>query len=138
MARRALGAILAGAMLALVAQPCPASAEALLNFLNGYSETNFNLLSTKSTDASGRTTKTDINTYIEQVNLSVNYNILPKLNLDAGLTYYKNLTQPSGDGANEDTTLSRFQPFGWLTLKDPMWDAAVGYSLQEEKLKASG
>ena len=125
-------------MLALMAHPGPASAQGLLNVLHGSSETNFNMLSTKSTDTSGRTTKTDINTYIEQVNLGVNYNLLAKLNLDLGVTYYKNLTQPSGDGASGDTTLTRFQPFAWLTLQDPMWLASLGYSLQEEALKTSG
>ena len=132
MAFRVLGALLCAAMLALMAHPGPASAQGLLSLVHGYSETNFNMLSTKSTDTSGRTTKTDLNTYIEQVNLGVNYNLLAKLNLDAGVTYYKNLTQPSGDGAGEDTTLSRFRPFGWLNLEDPMWLASVGYSLREE------
>jgi len=138
MALHVLGALLCATMLALVVHPGPTWAEGLLEAFSSRVESTYSLFSSKSTDVSGRTTKTNVNSYTETGNLGLNYNLLPKLNLDLGLNYSKNLTQPSGDGADEDTTLTRFQPFVWLTLQDPMWRASLGYSLQDEAVKTSG
>jgi len=125
-------------MLTLMVHPGPAWADGLLEAFSSRAESTFSMFSSKSTDASGRTTKTNINSYTGTGNLGVNYNLLPKLNLDLGLNYSKDLSQPSGDGAAEDTTLTRFQPFIWLTLQDPIWRASLGYSLQDEAVKTLG
>jgi hypothetical protein len=141
-ARRARRALLRAAMFAMIvaatAYPRPGRGEGILESFTGYSESTYTLFSSKSTDPSGKTTKSQIDNYATAFNLGVNYDLLPTLNLNSGLTYFINLAVPSGDGAAGDTTSTRFQPFAWLTLRDDVWRGQVGYSLQEASVKTSG
>ncbi|HKZ76259.1 MAG TPA: hypothetical protein VJ259_06310, partial [Actinomycetota bacterium] len=87
--------------------PRPASADGLLEAVSGDVETRYSLLSTTTRDASGTSTRTEIASYGARANLRVSYNLLPKLNLNAGLSYEKDLSDPSGDEAGADTEVTR-------------------------------
>ena len=118
--------------------PRPASADGLLEAVSGDVETRYSLLSTRTRDASGTSTRTEISSYGARANLRVNYNLLPKLNLNAGLSYETDLSDPSGDEAGADTEVTRFRPSVWLTLRDPVLGGALGYDLRDETVKTSG
>jgi len=125
-------------MVGVTACPAPARADGILETVNGYVETTYNLFSSKTTDASRRTTKTESNNYGATFNLGVNYDLLPKLNLNAGVTYDKNIFDVSGDVAGGETEVTRLRPFFWLTLRDPVMRASIGYDLRDETVKTSG
>ena len=131
-------AVLALTMAAMAGYPGRARAEGILESISGYSESTYTLFSTKLTDLNGNTTRSEISTYGTTFNLGVNYNLLPTLNLNSGLTYFIDYSVPSGDGASGDTRATRFQPFVWLTLRDEVWQGQLGYSLQEASVKTAG
>ncbi len=130
-------AVLALTVAALTACPGPARAEGIFEGISGYSETTYTLFSTKLTDPSGTTVKSQIDNYATTFNLGVNHDLLPTLNLNSGLTWFGNLAVPSGDLPTENTTVTRFQPYVWLTLRDDVWQGQLGYSLQEASVKTS-
>jgi hypothetical protein len=130
-------AVLALTMAAAVACPRPTRAEGIFDTISGYSETTYTLFSTRLTDLNGTTTHSVIDNYGTAFNLGVNHDLLPTLNVNSGLTYFVNLAVPSGDLATENTTVTRFQPYVWLTLRDDVWQGQLGYSLQEASVKTS-
>jgi hypothetical protein len=130
-------AVLALTMAMTTACPRAARAEGIIEGITGYSETTYTLFSSKSTDSTGTTFKSQISNYGTTFNLGVNYDLLPTLNLNSGLTWFGNLAVPSGDLPTENTTTTRFQPFVWLTLHDDLWQGQLGYSLQEASVKTS-
>ena len=126
-------------LLALVLLPRSASAQGLLQGISGLLEFNYSFLSTKTTDSSGVTTKTDATTYNPRFTLSINTNIFPKLNLNAGGVFEKNMSIFKSDVAETTrTTLTRVRPYFFLTLNDPLYTAGIGYSRREETTKTSG
>jgi hypothetical protein len=132
-----LAAVLVLTMTATMACPPRARAEGPFEGISGYSETTYTLFSTKLTDPGGATTQSQISNYATTFNLGVNYNLLPTLNLNSGLTWFGNLAVPSGDLPTDNTTTTRFQPYVWLTLRDDVWQGQLGYSLQEASVKTS-
>jgi hypothetical protein len=135
--RSALCALLISLMLLLL--PRAASAQGLLQGISGLLDFNYSFLSTKTTDSSGLTTKTGVNTYNPRFTLSINTNIFPKLNLNAGGVFEKNISIFKSDVAETTrTTLTRVRPYFFLTLNDPLYTAGIGYSRREETTKTSG
>jgi hypothetical protein len=103
---------------------------------SGLLEFNYNFLSSKTTDASGTTTKFNTNTYNPRLTLFVNTDIFPKLNLNAGGVFEKNISIFSGEQENT-TTVTRMRPYIYLTLKDPLYEASIGYNRRDDTLKVT-
>ena len=125
------------ALLILFFLPCAANAQGIFQGFSGLLEFNYNIFSSKTTDASGVTTKFNTNTYNPRLTLSVNTDIFPKLNLNAGGTFEKTISILSGDQENTKTALTRFTPYIYLTLKDPLYEASIGYNRREDTLKVT-
>jgi hypothetical protein len=112
----------------------PARADGILEAITANEELYFTSLSTRTTDAVGTTTKTDVMTYGSRTNVRVNYNLLPTLNLNAGGFYDKEWS----DVSNADTVeieVTRLRPYAWLTLGDPIFNVAAGYDLFDDSTK---
>ena len=122
----------------MVAFLATASGEGILEGITGNVEMDYNFVSTKTTDASGNTTKTQINNYNPKLTLNLNYDLYPKLNLNAGGTFEENITDPLSGEGTAHTELRRVRPFIWLTFRDPIYRAALGYDKREDTLKVSG
>jgi hypothetical protein len=113
-----------------------ARADGILEAINFNEEAFYTLLSTKTTDASG-TTKTDVTTYGSRTNARINYNLLPKLNLNAGGFFEKNWATFS-NGDEIDTEITRIRPYIWLTLGDSQFNTAVGYDRSDDTTDTDG
>jgi hypothetical protein len=137
--RQVLWAFLTSVTLSIPPSPAPVSADGLLEAIsNTGQETTFSLLSTKTTDVSGTVTRFDAASYVSRSNLRLNYNLLPNLNLNAGGSYEKNLSVLSIDKDDTETEITRIRPFAWLTLRDPVIGAAVGYDRTDDTVETSG
>jgi hypothetical protein len=136
-ARCALWTLL-GTAVVLAIMPGKAWGDGIFEAISGNVETNYSFRSTKVTDASGNTTRTEINNYNPRFTLNVNYNLFPKLNLNAGATYERNLADPVDEDVLRRTDVTKFRPYVWLTFRDPMYNVAFGYDLREDTVKASG
>jgi len=126
------------ALLILIFFPCAVSAQGLLQGISGLLDFNYSFFSSKTTDASGVTTKTETNSYNPRFTLSINTTILPKLRLDAGAVFEKNISLLNTDFADIKTTSTKIRPYGYLTLNDPLYTAGVGFSRNEETIKTEG
>jgi hypothetical protein len=123
--------------LILVFLPGVVSAQGIFQGFRGLLEFNYSFLSSKTTDASGTTTKFSTNTYNPRLTLSINTDIFPKLNLNAGGVFEKNISIFSGEQENTKTTLTRMRPYIYLTLKDPFYEASIGYNRREDTTKVT-
>lgn len=137
-ARRRLAAVVAALVTCLVASAAPARGAGIFDAVSANEEVFYTLGSTKTTDASGTTTKINTVSYGLRSNSRINYDLFPKLNLNAGTTYDKTWLELSGDAGRSDTELTRFRPYVWLMLRDPVFSPAIGYDRAEESIKVSG
>ena len=137
-ARLILCAFLAAAAFSLPMSPAPAGAEGLFEALSASEEFTYSLLSTKTTDVSGTTTRLETANYIGRSSLRLNYNLLPKLNLNAGGVYEKNLTEVTLDEEEAESEITRILPYVWLTLRDPVLGASVGYDMNDTTFESAG
>jgi hypothetical protein len=126
------------AFLILIFFPCTVSAQGLLQGISGLLDLNYSFFSSKTTDASGVTTKTETNTYNPRFTLSINTTILPKLRLDAGAVFEKNISILKTDFEDTKTTSTKIRPYGYLTLNDPLYTAGIGFSRNQVTLKTAG
>jgi len=131
-------AVLPAAVLCVVLAPRVAWGDGIFDGISGYVESQYSFTSTKTTDASGNTTKTEFNNFVNTGNMALNYNLLPTLNLNTGVTYQSNISDPAGDTPGPQSELTRLRPYVWLTLRDTTYNTALGYSLQEQSVKTSG
>lgn len=136
--RYALIGIACAAMISVVVLPKEVRGDGILESISGSSETNYSSVSTKTTDAAGNTTKTGSNNYNERFTLNVNHNLFPNLNLNAGGTFEKDISDPTNEEVAGKTEVTRIRPFVWLTLRDPVYNASLGYDLKEDSLKTTG
>ncbi len=123
-------------ILALV--PVGASAQGILSGISGFLDSNYTFNSTKTTDSSGNTTKTESNTFNNRLSLNVNTSIFPNLRLSAGALFEKDIALSKSDDTNTKSTSTKFNPFFNLTLSTPVYTAGIGYSRREDTEKASG
>lgn len=130
-------ALLCAVMFSEVGLPGEVWGDGIFESISGNSETTYSFVSTTTTDAAGNTTKTENHDYGERFNLNVNHNIFPNLNLNAGGSFEKGISDPTNEEAASRTELTRVRPFVWLTLRDPLYDASVGYDLREDTVKTS-
>jgi len=124
-------------LLTFFSLPCLANAQGIFQGFSGLLEFNYSFVSSKTTDASGTTTKFNTNTYNPRFTLSVNTDIFPKLNLNAGAVFEKNISIFSGEQENTKTTVTRMRPYIYLTLRDPLYEASIGYNRREDTVKVT-
>ena len=136
--RRALRALSPIAVVAAVVLPADSWGDGIFEGITGSVESNYSFVSTKTTDASGNTTKIKTNNYFERFTLNVNYNLYPKLNLNAGGTFEDNITDPVGTDTIRRTEFMRIRPYVFLTLRDPVYTGSLGYDLREDTIRTSG
>jgi len=122
----------------LLLVPVGASAQGLLQGVSGIMELNYSFLSTKTTDATGNTTKTTTNNFNPRVTLTVNTNIFPNLKLDAGVIVEKNISWFKTDRISTKSDITDLRPYINLTLETPLYTAGIGYDRRQETVKASG
>jgi hypothetical protein len=125
------------AMLILFFLPRPALSQGLLQGVSGTMELNYSFLSTKTTDATGTTTKTTSNNFNPRVTLAVNTNIFPNLKLDAGVIFEKNISWFKTDGMSIKSDTTDLRPYINLTLNTPLYTAGIGYDRRQETVKTS-
>lgn len=135
--RHTLMALLWASVLCGTWGPSPVRAQGILQAISATEELTYSLISTKTTDPAG-TTRTQVSTYGSRTNARINYNLLPTLNVNAGITYDKSFSDLSGDADDTSTELTRLRPYLWLTFRDPVLEAAVGYDLADDTAKTSG
>lgn len=125
------------ALLLFSSLPCAANAQGVFQGFSGLLEFNYSFFSSKTTDASGTTTKFNTNTYNPRLTLNVNTDIFPKLNLNAGGVFEKNISIFSSEDEKTRSILTRMRPYIYLTLKDPLYEASVGYNRREDTTKVT-
>ena len=123
------------ALLIFFSLPCLTNAQGIFQGFSGLLEFNYSFSSLKTTVAPGGTTKFNTNTYNPRLTLSVNTDIFPKLNLNAGGVFEKSISIFSSEQENTKTTLTRMRPYIYLTLKDPFYEAGIGYNRKEDTTK---
>ena len=124
-------------LLILSFSPAVVCAQGVFQGFSGLLEFDYTFFSSKTTDASGATTKFSTNTYNPRVTLSVNTDIFPKLNLNAGGVFEKNISILSSQEENTRTTLTRWRPYIYLTLRDPLYEVGIGYNRKEDTTKTT-
>ena len=125
-------------LLIFVLLPNQVNAQGIFRGFSGLLEFDYSFFSSKTTDASGATTKFSTNTYNPRLTLSLNTDIFPKLNLNAGAVLEKNISVVSSEQVDTKTTLTRVTPYIYLTLKDPLYEAGIGYNRKEDTTKSTG
>jgi hypothetical protein len=136
--RYALVGIACAAVISVIVLPKEVWGDGIFEGISGSSETNYSFVSTKTTDAAGNTLKTGSNNYGEKFTLNINHDLFPKLNLNAGGNFEKGISDPTNDEVASRTELTRIRPFAWLTLRDPIFTATLGYDLKEDSIKTAG
>lgn len=136
--RHALCAILMAVPLFVAGLPGEVWADGILDGISGYVEMNYSYGSFRATDSSGNTTKTELNNYNPRAYLELNYDLYPKLNLNTGVNYDMNIVEPVNADSGSRSELRRVRPFVWLSLRDPVYNATVGYTLNEAATSFSG
>jgi hypothetical protein len=136
-ALRVLWIAIAAVMLVAPA-PGRALAQGLLEAISGNQEVVYSLVSTKTTDQSGTTTKFESDNLNSRTNVRLNYSLLPTLSINAGGSYEKSLSEVSGDTGSGETTITRVRPYLWLNFRDPVFRAAVGYERSDETVESAG
>jgi hypothetical protein len=125
------------ALLILVSLPAVVCAQGIFQGISGLLDLNYNFLSTKATDTSGLTTKTNSNTYNPRFSLDINMNIFPNLKLNAGGVFEKNISIFESDDTKTKSTTTQLRPYINLTLSNPLYSAGIGYSRRHETVKTS-
>ncbi len=125
-------------MLVLLLWAGVANAQGLLSGITGYLESDYSFNSTKTTDSSGNTTKTESNTFNNRFTLNINTSIFPNLRLSAGALFEKDISLSKTDEMNTKSTSTKLNPFFNLTLVTPVYTAGIGYSRREDTEKTSG
>ena len=120
-------------MIVLICFPVTATADSI----NGFMDLTYSNFSSKTTDSSGTSTKTESNSYFQRYNLMFEKTIFPKLRFDGGALFEKDVSKVNIDDIDTTSTNTRFRPFATLTLKDPIYTAGVGYYLKEATQKVS-
>jgi hypothetical protein len=105
---------------------------------SGLLEVNYTIESFKTTDASGTTVKTDINTFNPRFTLTVDKRIFPNLRFLGTGFFEKEKSDGETNGRKTETEVTRFRPFLELRLETPLYTAAAGFSRRQEKTETSG
>ncbi len=115
-----------------------AEAQGLLQGVSGYLDFNFNTSSTKSTDSSGNTVKTDSMIYTPRFRLNVDTQIFPTLRLTAGGLIEGTVSESTTDGVKAKSKGLNFRPYINLMWNSDPFTVGVGYNRRQELVKAGG
>jgi hypothetical protein len=122
------------ALAAAVSVPGTAMADGIRGFIEwDYSTADF-----KSTDQTGLTTKTIIDSYTQKYNLYLDQTIFPNLKLDAGGLFNRDDAEIKTGGAKSHSRDTNTNLFGDLTLRTPIYLAGIGYNKREEAQTTTG
>jgi hypothetical protein len=111
---------------------------AMAEGISGSVELSQTATDSKSTDASGLSSSTKGSAFFQRYQLNYNETLYPYLNLRAGGTFDKTISESKGpDGDTRATDTSIF-PSAALTLNNPFVSSGVGISRREEKVEATG
>lgn len=111
---------------------------AMADSLSGNIEWTYTNFANKLTDSTGQSVKTEANNYFQRYSLLVDKTIFPKLKFDLQAIFEKDHQKfKIEDQDLTDSTNTRFRPYARLTLQDPLYTAAIGYSLRDETLETS-
>jgi hypothetical protein len=120
-------------VMAMLFLPVSATADGLTGFI----DYTFDTVSTKTTDASGQSVRTESKDFLQRYSFLYQQTIFPKLKFEAAGVFERDLTKLKTDGVEVDSSNTRFRPYATLTIRDPMYTAGVGYYLREEKVDTS-
>jgi hypothetical protein len=99
------------------------------DMINGSAEFDVNLSRSRTTDATGMVTSdirgTDI---MHKYNLSLENNLFPLLKLSAGSTYLQDIYTLHDRGTSSRSQMSTLSPYLDLTLSNSLYQAAVGFT----------
>ena len=123
--------------LILALLPGTSRAQGLLQGVSGILEFNYSFLTSKTKDATGVTTKTEISNYNPRFTLNIDTKIFPNLRLHAGGIAELIKTDFVSTGIDTKTTVTRFRPYIDLTLETPLFTAGLGYIMRQEKTKTT-
>ncbi len=115
--------------------PVASEAQGLLQGISGSVEFNYSFLSTKTTDASGNTIKTNVNGYNPKFILDINTQIWPNLKLRTGGTFEGIIADIHTNGEKTKTTIINLAPYIDLTLETPLYKAGLGYQRLQQEAK---
>lgn len=115
--------------------PVVSEAQGIFDSISGYFDINFFSSSSKSTDASGFTIKTDTIGYNPRFSLAINTQIFPNLNVSAGGTVEKTISEGTLNRLNSKSTGTTLRPYINLTWVSAPYTLGAGYSLREDTQK---
>jgi hypothetical protein len=92
-------------------------------------------VSTKTTFASGLTTRTDTSGLFPAARLNMDTLLYPNLRLNAGGVFELNRLSTSINGSVTDSTISRNRPFVLLRSTNPVFSPGVGYFRREDRAR---
>jgi hypothetical protein len=124
-------------LLILASVPTAVLAQGLIQGISGSWESNYSFLSSKTTDASGNTVKTDTQFAGSRFQLDINTKIFPNLRLRAG-GIAEGTWSVFDDKTNDivtRTTVLDFRPYIDLTLETPLYTASVGYIRRQQRVE---
>lgn len=104
--------------------------------INGFFEFDYNKFKTETTDASGRRTETESESFVQLYDLTLEKHFYPNLRLLAGGTFEKNMSDFTNI-AKTESTATRVKPFIDLRLSSPLYTAGGVYTRREEKTETS-
>jgi hypothetical protein len=115
-----------------------ARAQGIIQGASGYVDFVFNTSSTKSTDSSGNTVKTDSMIYTPRFSLNINTQIFPTLQLTAGGLIEGTLSESTTDGVKAKSKGLNLRPYINLIWNSDPFTVGVGYNRRQESVKAGG
>ncbi|MDA8103851.1 MAG: hypothetical protein M0Z71_00570 [Nitrospiraceae bacterium] len=108
-------------------------ADALADGIIGYLDLSYSNSHTETTDASGASTDTKLNSFNQQLNLTLTKTIYPNLRLLANGIFENDKINSETNGVETDSTTRILRPFVDLTLRTPLYTAGVNYTRRETK-----
>jgi hypothetical protein len=106
--------------------------------LSGYLEFYYNRSDIENKDNSGRSIKTNSDTFTQLYNLTLDRKLYPNLNFLASGNFLKRDTSIDVGGLKIDSTTTTLRPYVNLNLRTPMYYAEGAYGRVEEKEKTAG
>ncbi len=119
---------------AALARPFMARADVF----SGFTELDYNHMTTKTSDATGNDTMTRSNSFNQKYNLMLNTNLLPLLTLRAGYLFETDQTWLTSGDQDTHTRITTSLPSGDLTLGSKLLNASAGYNRRKESISSSG
>jgi hypothetical protein len=112
-------------------------AEVMADSITGIIDWTYTDFSSRTKEATGQTTKIESKSYLQSYTLFLDKTIFPKLKLDAGGVFERDLIKSKSSDTEFDSTNTQFRPYATLSLKDPLYAVGVGYFLREERQEFS-